>query len=69
VKALEWLKQFPAFLKDVKLEVKKTTFPSRTEVTNTTLIVVVVVCIFGAYLWIVDQVVFTLLNQLFERFK
>jgi preprotein translocase subunit SecE len=30
---------------------------------------VVVVCIFGVYLWIVDQVIFTLLNQLFERFK
>ena len=69
MKALEWFKQFPAFLKDVKLEVKKTTFPSRPEVFNTTAVVVVVVCIFGVYLWIVDQVIFTLLNQLFERFK
>jgi preprotein translocase subunit SecE len=69
VKALEWLKKFPQFLKDVSLEVKKTSFPSRAEVTNTTTVVVVVVAIFGVYLWIVDQVIFSLLNQLFERFK
>ena len=69
MKALEWLKQFPTFLKDVRQEVRKTTFPSRAEVVNTTLVVVVVVAIFGVYLWIVDQVVFSLLNQLFEKFK
>ncbi len=69
MKALEWLKSFPQFLKDVSLEVKKTSFPSRAEVTNTTAVVVVVVAIFGVYLWIVDQVIFSLLNQLFDRFK
>ncbi len=69
MKALEWLKSFPQFLKDVSLEVKKTSFPSRAEVTNTTTVVVVVVAIFGVYLWIVDQVIFSLLNQLFDRFK
>jgi len=69
VKALEWIKQFPAFLRDVKLEVRKTAFPSRPEVFNTTATVVVVVCIFGVYLWIVDSVIFALLNQLFESFK
>lgn len=69
MKALEWLKQFPAFLKDVKLEVKKTTFPSKAEVYNTTAVVVVVVVIFGVYLYLVDKVVFTLLMQLFEHSK
>jgi len=69
VKALEWLKKFPQFLKDVSLEVKKTSFPSRAEVTNTTTVVVVVVAIFGVYLWIVDQVVFSILNKVFMVFR
>jgi len=68
VKYLDWFKRFPVFLRDVKLEVKKTSFPSQKEVTNTTLVVVVVVAIFGVYLWIVDQVVFSLLTKVFAVF-
>ncbi len=68
MKFLEWFKRFPNFLRDVRLEVKKTSFPSRPEVANTTLVVVVVVIIFGVYLWIVDQVVFSILNQVFTKF-
>ena len=69
MKFLDWLKRFPVFLRDVRLEVKKTSFPSKQEVTNTTLIVVVVVAIFGVYLWIVDQVVFSVLNKVFTVFR
>jgi len=69
VKYLDWFKRFPVFLRDVKLEVKKTSFPSQKEVTNTTLVVVVVVAIFGVYLWIVDQVVFSILNKVFAVFR
>ena len=68
MKYLDWFKRFPVFLRDVKLEVKKTSFPSQKEVTNTTLVVVVVVAIFGVYLWIVDQVVFSLLTKVFAVF-
>ncbi len=69
MKYLDWFKRFPVFLRDVKLEVKKTSFPSQKEVTNTTLVVVVVVAIFGVYLWIVDQVVFSLLTKVFAVFR
>jgi len=69
VKFVEWFKKFPVFLKEVRLEVKKTTFPNRAEVTNTTLVVIIVVFIFGIYLWLVDKGVFTLLNYLFEVFR
>ena len=68
MKLLDTLKRFPTFLRDVRLEVKKTSFPSRPEVMNTTLTVVVVVAIFGVYLWIVDQLVFSALNKLFTAF-
>jgi preprotein translocase SecE subunit len=51
------------------MEVKKTSFPSRSEVVNTTLVVIVVVAIFGVYLWIVDQVVFSAVQKLFQVFR
>ena len=66
---VEWIKRAPNFLRDVRLEVKKTSFPSRTEVVNTTMVVVVVVAIFGVYLWIVDQLIFSGLNNLFKVFR
>ncbi len=69
MKFLDWFKRFPVFLRDVRLEVKKTSFPSRKEVTNTTLVVVVVVAIFGVYLWIVDQLVFSGLQKIFSVFR
>ncbi len=69
MKYAEWFKRFPVFLRDVRLEVKKTSFPSRQEVTNTTMVVVVVVAIFGVYLWVVDQVVFSVLNKVFTVFR
>lgn len=69
MKYLDWFKRFPIFLRDVRLEVKKTSFPSQKEVTNTTIVVVVVVAIFGVYLWIVDQVVFSLLTKVFSIFR
>jgi len=68
VNFVEWLKRVPNFLRDVRLEVKKTSFPSRSEVVNTTMVVVVVVIIFGVYLWIVDQLIFSGLNNLFKVF-
>ena len=69
MKLLEWFKRLPNFLRDVRLEVKKTSFPSRPEVLNTTMVVVVVVIIFGVYLWIVDQLIFSALNNLFKVFQ
>lgn len=69
MKVQEWFTKVPAFLKDVRMEVKKTSFPSRSEVVNTTLVVIVVVAIFGVYLWIVDQVVFSAVQKLFQVFR
>jgi preprotein translocase subunit SecE len=69
VKLLDWFKRLPNFLRDVRLEVKKTSFPSRPEVLNTTMVVIVVVIIFGVYLWIVDQLIFSALNNLFKVFQ
>ncbi len=69
MKLIQWIKKFPPFLRDVRLEVKKTSFPSRTEVVNTTLVVIVVVFIFGVYLYLVDTLVYAALSKVFELFQ
>ncbi len=46
-----------AFLKDVRSEMRKVVWPSRTEVQSTTIIVLITVFIFAAYFWLVDNVI------------
>ena len=43
------------FVKDIRSELDKTTFPSSTDVKNTTIIVIIAVFFFAAYLFLVDQ--------------
>jgi preprotein translocase subunit SecE len=48
------LRELRAFLVEVKAELKKVTWPSRQEVRNTTLVVIVTAIFFGFYLWGLD---------------
>ncbi|MEP6924936.1 MAG: preprotein translocase subunit SecE [Pyrinomonadaceae bacterium] len=43
------------FIGEVREELKKTSFPSREDVTNTTIIVIVNVIFFAIFLFLVDQ--------------
>lgn len=45
------------FYNDVKLELSKTSWPTRSEVFNTTIVVIVAVIFFGFYLWGVDRLI------------
>ena len=45
------------FYHAVKLEMAKTTWPTRTEVWSTTVVVLIAVVFFGFYLWGIDKVV------------
>jgi preprotein translocase subunit SecE len=45
------------FYHGVKMEMRKTSWPTRTEVWNTTVVVLIAVVFFGFYLWGVDRVV------------
>ena len=68
--ALENLKTGPArlgeFLKDVRSEMKKVVTPSREEVKNTTIVVLITVFVFAAYFWAVDNIVGHLVDLLFK---
>jgi preprotein translocase subunit SecE len=51
---VRWYKRFWTFLKDARAELKKVTWPSRSEVTSTTIVVIMSVFFFGFYLFFMD---------------
>ncbi|MGA2362822.1 MAG: preprotein translocase subunit SecE [Candidatus Aminicenantales bacterium] len=55
---IRWYKRFGNFLKDVRSELKKVTWPSRNEVYSTTIVVIAATIFFGFYLFFMD-VIFT----------
>lgn len=54
-KPLGWIANVRQFWREIALEMKKVSWPTRTEVINTTIITIVVVFFFSAFLWISDQ--------------
>ena len=54
------------FYHAIKLEMAKTTWPTRTEVWSTTVVVLIAIVFFGFYLWGIDRVV-TLGFEALER--
>jgi preprotein translocase subunit SecE len=55
------------FLTEVRSELKKVTWPSRSEVQSTTFVVVVTSIFFGFYLWGLDLVFSRILSLLLKR--
>ncbi|MGB7294237.1 MAG: preprotein translocase subunit SecE [Candidatus Aminicenantales bacterium] len=53
---VRWYKRFPNFLREVRSEIKKVTWPSRKEVYNTTVVVIIAMVFFGFYLYFMDAV-------------
>ena len=54
-KPLGWIAAVRQFWREVALEMKKVSWPTRTEVVNTTIITIVVVFFFAAFLWVSDM--------------
>lgn len=52
------------FIRDVRLEMKKVTWPTRAEVTSTTVVVLISVAFFAVYLWGVDNLLELFFRQL-----
>jgi len=51
---LRWYKRIGPFLREIRAEVKKVTWPSRNEVYNTTIVVIIATLFFGFYLYFMD---------------
>jgi preprotein translocase subunit SecE len=56
------------FVRDVRAELGRTTWPTALEVRNTTVITVIAVLFFAAYLYLADQVFAFLFGQLHRLF-
>lgn len=52
----KWWVRFRNYLRDVRNEAKRVTWPSRKEVANTTLVVILAVVFFGFYLFLWDVI-------------
>jgi preprotein translocase subunit SecE len=61
---IRWYKRFWAFLKEVRAELRKVTWPSRSEVVNTTIVVIIAIVFFGFYLFFMDILFSWLISQL-----
>ena len=51
---MNWISKSREFLREVKSEWKKVTFPSREEVVSTTIVVLIASTIKAIYLWVAD---------------
>ncbi len=51
---VKWYKRFFPFLKEVRAEVKKVTWPSKNEVYSTTVVVILATFFVGFYLFFMD---------------
>jgi preprotein translocase subunit SecE len=61
---VRWYRRFLNFLKEVRAELKKVSWPSRSEVYNTTLVVIIAMVFFGFYLYFMDAVFAWVLLQI-----
>jgi preprotein translocase subunit SecE len=61
---IRWYKRLGNFLKDVKAELKKVTWPSRNEVTSTTVVVIAATVFFGFYLFFMDVIFSWIIGQI-----
>jgi preprotein translocase subunit SecE len=68
-KIRDWSQRAKQFYLDVRSEMKKVSWPGRQEVVSTTLVVIIAVLFFGAYLGIVDQVLAAGVKRLLDYFQ
>ena len=61
--------RFRVFLREVRAEFNKVTWPKRKEVYGTTIVVIITCFIFGFYLWAVDIVMGRVVTWLYSYFS
>jgi len=65
---VRWYKRIVPFLKEVRAEIKKVTWPSRNEVYSTTIVVIVATLFFGFYLFFMDIIFSWVISQIKSLF-
>ncbi|GAG42093.1 unnamed protein product, partial [marine sediment metagenome] len=59
----KWYRRIFSFLREVRAELKKVTWPSRNEVYSTTIVVILTTIFFGVYLYSMDLIFSWVLSQ------
>ena len=67
-KPREWWFTTRDFFRETNAEMKKVTWPNRSEVVGTTVVVIVATVVFAVYLWGCDLIFFKLIDVLFHNF-
>ena len=67
-KVRSYPERIKAFYNDVRTEMRKVTTPSRKEVQATTVVVIITVFLFGAFFFVVDQILGRAVSLLFQTF-
>ena len=65
-KALSFPAKTKAYFEDLKLEMRRVTWPSWKQVRATTLVVIVAVFAFAGYFFVVDQIVGRTITKMFD---
>ena len=68
-RASGWPLQVKNYFEELQLEMRRVTWPSWKQVRATTAVVIVAVFAFAAYFAVVDQVVSSIINKLFNAFS
>ena len=67
-KVKEWPKAVKDYYTELKLEMRRVTWPSRKQVESTTLVVILTVFAFAAYFQVVDQLLSRSINKITQVF-
>ncbi|MCL6482406.1 MAG: preprotein translocase subunit SecE [Firmicutes bacterium] len=65
----ERIRRTRQFLHEVRVELRHVTWPSRTDVRSTTIVVLITVAFFGLYFFLLDYGIAQIVNLVFERFR
>lgn len=63
-----WVQKARQFYREVLIELQRVTWPDRREVIGTTIIVIIVVIVSGAYLAIMDEISFRTIGWIVTHF-
>jgi preprotein translocase subunit SecE len=61
---VRWYKRLRNFIKEVRAEVKKVTWPGKNEVYSTTIVVLIATLFFGIYLYALDIIFSWVISQI-----
>ena len=67
-KVKTWPKAVQDYVNELKLEMRRVTWPSRSQVESTTAVVIITVFAFAAYFQVVDQVLATSITKITHTF-